>query len=98
MAVPRLYQKIVLTSYAEVQYKNNVPEGYGGASPFTMGLNALITSNAASLVKSLTLQGEFPQHDLEDKARIGRVPDSSMLLNIAVRAVLGRCVNLEHFR
>lgn len=98
MTIPRLYQTITLTAYAGVHYRNNVPEGYGSASPFTMGLNALITRSAASLVKSLTLQGEWPQYDLEDKARVGRVPDGSMLLNIAVRAALSQCINLEHFR
>lgn len=63
-----------------------------------MGLNAVITRPHAALVRSMTLRGEWREHDLEEHARVGRVPDSSMMLNIAVRAAVDRMKGLESFR
>lgn len=69
----------------------------GSASPFSMGLNAVITRPYAKLVRSLTIRGEWREHELEEHARVGRVPDSSMMLNIAVRAAIDRMPDLESF-
>ena len=38
------------------------------------------------------------RHDFEGHARVGRVPDSSMMLNIAVRAMVDRMPGLGSFR
>jgi hypothetical protein len=97
MALPQLYRSLTLTSYDKIRYRDEEPEGVGSASPFTMGLNAIITRSYAGLVRSMTLRGEWKEHELEEHARVGRVPDSSMLLNIAARAAIDRMTNLESF-
>jgi hypothetical protein len=97
MALPQLYRSLTLTSYDKIRYRDEQPEGIGSASPFTMGLNAIITRSYATLVQSMTLRGEWKDHELEEHARVGRVPDASMLLNIAARAAIDRMTNLESF-
>ncbi|CAI7593393.1 unnamed protein product [Penicillium glandicola] len=97
MALPQLYRSLTLTSYDKIRYRGEQPEGIGSASPFTMGLNAIITRSYATLVRSITLRGEWKEHELEEHARVGRVPDASMLLNIAARAAVDRMTNLESF-
>jgi hypothetical protein len=62
-----------------------------------MGLNAIVTRNISSLIKSLTLKGEWKEHDIEEHGKVGRVPDNSMMLNIAVRAAADRTTALESF-
>ncbi|RDW63142.1 uncharacterized protein DSM5745_10253 [Aspergillus mulundensis] len=98
MALPQLYQNLILTSYDKIRYRGDQPEGMGSASPFTMGLNAVITRPYASLVRSLTLRGDWREQELEEHARVGRVPDSSMMLNITIRAAVDRMQELEDFR
>jgi hypothetical protein len=98
MALPPLYKEVVLSSYDKIRFRNNRPEGWGSASPFSMGLSALATRTHATLVGSLTLRGEWKEPDFEEHARVGRVPDSSMMLNIAVRAAVDRLTGLESFR
>ncbi|KAJ5558777.1 hypothetical protein N7461_002749 [Penicillium sp. DV-2018c] len=97
MALPQLYRSLTLTSYDKIRYRGEQPEGIGSASPFTMGLNAVITRSYATLVRSMTLRGEWKAMELEEYARVGRVPDSSMLLNITARAAIDRMTNLESF-
>ncbi|KAL4889594.1 hypothetical protein BDV59DRAFT_186145 [Aspergillus ambiguus] len=97
MALPQLYKTLTLTSYDKIRYRDEQPEGMGSASPFSMGLNAVITRPYGSLVRSLTLRGDWREDDLEEHARVGRVPDSSMMLNIAVRAAVDKMPDLEHF-
>lgn len=97
MALPQLYRSLTLTSYDKIRYRGEQPEGIGSASPFTMGLNAVITRPYATLVRSITLRGDWKERELEEHAQAGRVPDSSMLLNIAVRAAVDRMTNLESF-
>ena len=64
-----------------------------------MGINTLITrAHASSLVQSWTLRGDWKEPELEEYSKIGRVPDSTMMLNTSVRAVLERMKNLESFR
>lgn len=99
MSLPQLYKNLTLTSYGRIRYnEDDLPEGYGSASPFSMGLNALVTRNVAPLVRSITLRGEWRDDGLEEHARVGRVPDSSMMLNISVRAAIDKMVGLESFR
>lgn len=98
MALPQLYRNLILTSYDKIRYRDDQPEGMGSASPFTMGLNAVITRPYALLVRSLTLRGDWREQELEEHARVGRVPDSSMMLNIAVRAAIDKMQDLEAFR
>lgn len=98
MTLPQLYKTITLTSYDKIRYRDELPEGCGSASPFSMGLNAVVTRNVASLVRSFTMRGEWREDGLEEHARVGRVPDSSMMLNIAVRAAIDRMASLEKFR
>ncbi|KAJ5690050.1 hypothetical protein N7462_004442 [Penicillium macrosclerotiorum] len=97
MALPQLYRSLTLMSYDKIRYRGEQPEGIGSASPFTMGLNAVITRPYATLVRSITLRGDWKERELEEHAQVGRVPDSSMLLNIAVRAAVDRMTNLESF-
>lgn len=98
MALPQLYRNLTLTSYDKIRYRDEQPEGWGGASPFSMGLNAVVTRPHAELVRSMTLRGEWRELELQEHARVGRVPDSSMMLNIAVRAAIDRMAELESFR
>ena len=74
-----------------------MPEGIGGASPFSMGLNALVTRNVSGYVKVFKVCGKWKDYDLEDYAKIGRVPDGSMMLNMLVRAAIDRMPALESF-
>lgn len=97
MALPQLYRSLTLSSYDRIRYRGEQPEGIGSGSPFTMGLNAVITRPYATLVRSMTLRGDWKEHELEEHARVGRVPDSSMMLNIAVRAAVDRMTSLESF-
>ncbi|KAB8077749.1 hypothetical protein BDV29DRAFT_167760 [Aspergillus leporis] len=97
MTLPQLYKSITLTSYDKIRYRGGMPEGMGSASPFSMGLNAIITRSYASLVRSLTLRGNWRESELEEHARVGRVPDSSMMLNIVVRAAIDKMNELESF-
>jgi hypothetical protein len=63
-----------------------------------MGLDGLISSpnNVAQYVKSLRLCGSWKEVDLDDFER-GRVPDNTMILNIALKAAITRTQNLEDF-
>ncbi|KAI2000467.1 hypothetical protein LOZ49_006704 [Ophidiomyces ophidiicola] len=97
MALPQLYKTITLTSYDKIRYRDELPEGCGSASPFSMGLNAIVTRNVAPLVRSFTMRGDWREDGLDEHARVGRVPDSSMMLNIAVRAAIDRMTGLESF-
>ncbi|KAK2794594.1 hypothetical protein FQN50_009890 [Emmonsiellopsis sp. PD_5] len=95
MALPQLYRHLTLTSYDKIRYRDHRAEGCGSASPFSMGLNAVVTRNVGNLVHSLTLRGAWREDELEEHARVGRVPDSSMMLNIVVRAAVDKMVQLE---
>lgn len=64
-------------------------------SPFVMGLNRLVLRNVAEYVQVLKIVGEFKEHDVEECSRIGRVPDSGMLLSSLVRIAVDRCTSLK---
>lgn len=98
MTLPHLWKSVTLTSHTSIRYKDGEAEGSGGASPFAMGLNALVTSKIASLVRNLTLQGDFGGTENQEYSRAGRVSETGMILNIAICAALDRCPQLESFR
>jgi hypothetical protein len=98
MTQPQLYRNISLTSYDTIRYRDDQPEGQGSASPFAMGLNALVSRNVASLVHTLSLQGDWREYDLQEFSSVGRVPDNAMMLSIAVRAAVDRCTQLREFK
>jgi hypothetical protein len=63
-----------------------------------MGLDTLISSpnNVAQYVKTLRLWGAWKELDTEDFEK-GRVPDNTMILNIALKAAILKAQNLEEF-
>ncbi|KAI9823628.1 MAG: hypothetical protein M1832_002409 [Thelocarpon impressellum] len=97
MTLPKLHEHVNLRSYADIRYVDGSPEGCGAASPFSMGLNGLVTRNVAPLVRSFRLWGEWKEHDVAEHAKVGRVPDGSMMLNVVVRAAIDRMTKLESF-
>lgn len=100
MTLPTLYSSVSLRSYDHIRFigQNGSPEGLGMASPFTMGLSGLATRSVAVYVKNFEVCGEWKEYELQDHARVGRVPDGSMLMNTLVRVALQRMDNLESFR
>lgn len=97
MAIPKLYERVALKSYPELRYIDGHPEGYGGGSPFSMGLSGLCTRTVAAFVKHFEVTGEWRERDVEEFSK-GRVPDNSMMLNIAIRAAMDRMTILQSFR
>ncbi|KAJ4505143.1 hypothetical protein HRR83_009343 [Exophiala dermatitidis] len=98
MTLPHLWKNVRLKSYRTIRYKDDLPEGFGGASPFAMGLNTLLNRNVSRLVHSLSLEGEFGVGDVDEYAKAGRVPEGAMILNIAIRAALEQCTQLRSLR
>ncbi|KAF2185825.1 hypothetical protein K469DRAFT_707495 [Zopfia rhizophila CBS 207.26] len=96
MALPRLYEEVTLRSYAEIRYVDGRPEGYGNGSPFAMGLNTLVSRTFTDYVQTFRLIGDWREHDVDDYTK-GRVPDNSMILQIALRAALDKMKNLKAF-
>ena len=68
------------------------------ASPFSMGLNGLVSRNVAGYVKSFEVCGEWKEHALEEHARVGRVPDETLMLNTLVRVAVEKMAGLDNFR
>jgi hypothetical protein len=104
MTLPRLYERVTLHAYSEIRYnsEDGRPEGYGNGSPFAMGLNTLVSRTFTDYVQSFRVVGEWREHD-EDDYKQGRVPDNSMVLQIAMRAALdeepqGFCVRPEAYQ
>lgn len=96
MTLPRLYERVTLRSYSEIRYVDGRPEGYGNGSPFAMGLNTLVSRNYTDYVKLFRVVGEWREHDVDDYSK-GRVPDNSMILQVAMRASLDKMKNIEAF-
>ena len=68
------------------------------SSPFSMGLSGLVSRNVAGYVRRFEVCGEWAEHDLEEFAKVGRVPDGSMMLNTLVRVAIERIPELQKFR
>ena len=100
MCLPNLYARVALKSYDRIRYSPDTarPEGCGGASPFAMGLNALATRPVARYVREFEVAGTYKEIGSEDHARVGRVPDGAMMLNLLVRTAIDRMPDLETFR
>lgn len=96
MTLPRLYEEVTLRSYSEIRYVDGRPEGYGSGSPFAMGLNTLVSRTFADYTQRFRVIGEWTEHDIDDYSK-GRVPDNSMMLQVAVRAALDKMKNLTEF-
>lgn len=97
MTLPQLYHRVTLRSYTEQRYIDGKPEGYGGGSPFTTALSGLTTNNSATLVQEFCIKGSWLEPRMEDYTK-GKVPDSTMLLNIALRAAVDKMINMKSFR
>ena len=67
------------------------------ASPFTMGLNGLVSRNVAGYVKRFEICGEWKEHEPQELAKVGRVPDESMMMNSLVRVAVERMDVLDSF-
>ena len=63
-----------------------------------MGLNGLATRNVAGYVKRFRVHGEWKEYDVEECAKVGRVPDASMLLNSLIRIAVEKMGVLDSFR
>lgn len=96
MTLPRLYENVTLHSHAEIRYIDGRPEGYGGGSPFAMGLNTLVSRTFTDYVQKFRVIGDWREHDMGDYKQ-GRVPDNSMVLQITMRAVLDKMKNITTF-
>jgi len=97
MTLPRLYEDVTLRAYSEIRYRpDGRPEGYGGGSPFAMGLNTLVSRTFTDYIQTFRVVGDCAEHDVDDYKQ-GRVPDNSMVLQIALRAALDKMKNLRAF-
>ena len=68
------------------------------SSPFSMGLNGLVSRNVAEYVRRFGVCGEWKEHELEEYSKVGRVPDASMMMNTLVRVAIERMGALDSFR
>ncbi|KAI5205117.1 hypothetical protein E4T39_03141 [Aureobasidium subglaciale] len=96
MTLPVLYERVTLRSYSETRYVDGRPEGYGSGSPFTMGLSGLASGNSAALVKEFTVTGAWSDPGVDEYSR-GKIPDSTILLGIALRASMDRMIHLKSY-
>ncbi|KAF1962072.1 hypothetical protein CC80DRAFT_400723 [Byssothecium circinans] len=96
MTLPRLYESVTLRSYSEIRYIDDRPVGFGGGSPFAMGLNTLVSRKFSEYIKTFRVVGEWREHDIDEYTK-GRVPDNSMMLQVVMRAALDKMTNLTAF-
>lgn len=68
------------------------------ASPFSMGLNGLVSRNVSGYVRNFEVCGEWKEHEVEEHAKVGRVPDESMMMNILVKVAVEKMAMLDSFR
>lgn len=67
------------------------------ASPFSMGLNGLVSRNVAGYVKAFRVCGEWKDHDGSEYSKVGRVTDASMILSSLIRVAIEKMAVLESF-
>lgn len=94
MTLPVLYERVTLRSYPETRYVDGRPEGYGSGSPFVMGLSGLASGNSAPLVKEFKVAGAWTEPEIDEYSK-GKIPDSTILLGIALRAAMDRMTHLR---
>ena len=63
-----------------------------------MGLNGLATRNVTGYVRNFEICGNWKEHEPQEHAKAGRVPDESMMMNTLVRVAMEKMVVLESFR
>ncbi len=63
-----------------------------------MGLNGLVSRNVAGYVKNFEVCGDWKEHALNEHAKVGRVPDETMMLNSLVRVAVEKMAVLDSFR
>lgn len=97
MALPKLYDKISLRSYSQIQYENGRPKGIGNGSPFAVGLSALVGGSAAQYARRFYVSGDWTSATVDDYLQ-GQVPDADMMLNVSMRAAIDKMARLEDFR
>lgn len=97
MTLPQLYANVTLRSYAELPHVDWRPAGNGTGSPFTMALSGLATGNSGALVNHFNLKGSWMDARATEYSQ-GRVPDSTMLLGIALRAAIDKMTGIKSFR
>lgn len=99
MTLPSLYTNVSLHAYDYVRYSphDGRPEGCGMASPFSMGLNGLVSRNVAGYVKAFRVYGEWKDHDGPEYSKVGRVTDATMILNSLIRAAIEKMTVLDRF-
>ena len=68
------------------------------ASPFSIGLNGLVSRNVAGYVKNFQVHGEWKEYGAEEHAKAGRLTDGNMMLNTLVRVAVERMGSLHSFR
>jgi hypothetical protein len=61
-----------------------------------MGLNTLVSRNFGEYIQTFRVMGDWREHDVDDYKQ-GRVPDNSMILQVAMRAALDKMKNLKAF-
>lgn len=69
MTLPQLYQRVHLHSYADIQYTNGKPDGFGGGSPFLAALGGLASKGHAALVQDFRVHGMWKETGVEDFAK-----------------------------
>jgi len=97
ISLPVLYSNVRLRSYSEIRISPETgrPIGWGGATPFFMGLNALVTRPTVAYIKRLELLGNWKDRNDDESSRMGLVPDESMMLSLLVRSAIDRIPRLE---
>ena len=68
------------------------------ASPFSMGLNGLVSRNVAGYVRTFEVTGDWKEHDVEEHSKAGRVADDYMMLNTLVRVAVEKMAVIDSFR
>lgn len=63
-----------------------------------MGLNGLVSRDISGYVRNFEVCGEWKEHQLQEYAQVGRVPDESMMMNILVRVAAEKMAVLDSFR
>ena len=96
MTLPQLYAKVTLHSYSTIRYVNGPTRRLWWWEPDNDGAECLVTKPHANLVQELRLWGEWKELGLDDFSK-GRVPDTTMMLNILLRAATDRMTKLKSF-
>ena len=100
MTLPQLYTNVSLRSYDHIRYCGRAgrSQGCGMASPFSMGLNGLVSRNVAGYVRTFEVTGDWKEHDVEEYSKAGRVADDYMMLNTLVRVAVEKMAVINSFR